>query len=147
MEGHFIAYCKHFDEKWYIFNDSIVNKYDISKTEVYPVYIEGVAGKTYEINIEFRASDGLRWNYPVDVDKFSISNSENLGSDSFKYTAERGFKNGQAIIHVTQYKVSSGNILTITYNNDNINLRILLPFVIFVHFFLFAMFFTIFFFG
>ena len=31
MEGHFIAYCKHFDEKWYIFNDSIVNKYDISK--------------------------------------------------------------------------------------------------------------------
>ena len=96
------------------------DKYDISKTEVYPVYIEGVAGKTYEINIEFRASDGLRWNYPVDVDKFSISNSENLGSDSFKYTAERGFKNGQAIIHVTQYKVSSGNILTITYNNDKI---------------------------
>jgi len=26
MEGHFIAYCKHFDETWYLFNDSIVNK-------------------------------------------------------------------------------------------------------------------------
>ena len=24
MEGHFIAYCKHFDDCWYLFNDSIV---------------------------------------------------------------------------------------------------------------------------
>ena len=24
MEGHFIAYCKHFDGNWYLFNDSIV---------------------------------------------------------------------------------------------------------------------------
>ena len=22
-EGHFIAYCKHFDDNWYMFNDSI----------------------------------------------------------------------------------------------------------------------------
>lgn len=26
MEGHFIAYCKHFDESWYLFNDAIVNR-------------------------------------------------------------------------------------------------------------------------
>ena len=26
MEGHFIAYCKHFDDNWYIFNDSIVRQ-------------------------------------------------------------------------------------------------------------------------
>ena len=26
MEGHFIAYCKHFDNNWYIFNDSIVKQ-------------------------------------------------------------------------------------------------------------------------
>ena len=25
MEGHFIAYCKHFDNKWYVFNDSFVS--------------------------------------------------------------------------------------------------------------------------
>ena len=25
MEGHFFAYCKHFDDKWYVFNDSIVS--------------------------------------------------------------------------------------------------------------------------
>ena len=26
MEGHFIAYCKHFDEGWYLFNDGIVRQ-------------------------------------------------------------------------------------------------------------------------
>ena len=26
MEGHFVAYCKHFDESWYLFNDSIVSQ-------------------------------------------------------------------------------------------------------------------------
>ena len=26
MEGHFIAYCKHFDGSWYLFNDSIVKQ-------------------------------------------------------------------------------------------------------------------------
>ena len=26
MEGHFIAYCKHFDEGWYLFNDAIVRQ-------------------------------------------------------------------------------------------------------------------------
>ena len=26
LEGHFIAYCKHFDDSWYIFNDSIVKQ-------------------------------------------------------------------------------------------------------------------------
>ena len=26
MEGHFIAYCKHFDESWYLFNDAIVRQ-------------------------------------------------------------------------------------------------------------------------
>ena len=26
MEGHFVAYCKHFDESWYLFNDSNVSQ-------------------------------------------------------------------------------------------------------------------------
>ena len=30
MNGHFIAYCKHFDNKWYIFNDSFVTPYEIN---------------------------------------------------------------------------------------------------------------------
>ena len=28
MEGHFIAYCKHFDDNWYMFNDAIVKSVD-----------------------------------------------------------------------------------------------------------------------
>ena len=31
LEGHFIAYCKHFDCAWYIFNDSIVKQIDENK--------------------------------------------------------------------------------------------------------------------
>ena len=31
LEGHFIAYCKHFDGCWYIFNDSIVKQIDEKK--------------------------------------------------------------------------------------------------------------------
>ena len=31
LEGHFIAYCKHFDDTWYIFNDSIVKQIDDNK--------------------------------------------------------------------------------------------------------------------
>ena len=31
LEGHFIAYCKHFDDSWYIFNDSIVKQIDEKK--------------------------------------------------------------------------------------------------------------------
>ena len=29
MEGHFIAYCKHFDDNWYMFNDAIVKNVSI----------------------------------------------------------------------------------------------------------------------
>ena len=31
LEGHFIAYCKHFDDCWYIFNDSLVKQVDETK--------------------------------------------------------------------------------------------------------------------
>ena len=33
MEGHFIAFCKHFDNNWYLFNDGIVNP--VSVNEIY----------------------------------------------------------------------------------------------------------------
>ena len=31
MEGHFIAYCRHFDFNWYIFNDGIVKSINVEK--------------------------------------------------------------------------------------------------------------------
>ena len=33
MEGHFIAYCKHFDDNWYLFNDGIVST--VSENDIY----------------------------------------------------------------------------------------------------------------
>ena len=33
MEGHFIAYCKHFDDNWYLFNDGIVTT--VNETDIY----------------------------------------------------------------------------------------------------------------
>ena len=99
---------------------------DINQTVVYPVVIEGVAGKTNVINVEFRASDGLRWNRNVEVSKFVISNSEGLGSDKFSYNVEKGYKRGQAIIYVNQTKVSEGNVLTISYESKEIPKKVTL---------------------
>jgi ubiquitin C-terminal hydrolase len=39
MEGHFIAYCKHFDQTWYLFNDSIVNKVGEEEIKIGTPYI------------------------------------------------------------------------------------------------------------
>ena len=33
MEGHFIAFCKHFDFNWYFFNDGIVSQ--VSPNDIY----------------------------------------------------------------------------------------------------------------
>ena len=33
MEGHFIAFCKHFDDNWYLFNDAIVS--NISEKDIF----------------------------------------------------------------------------------------------------------------
>jgi len=68
--------------------------YDLSKTEVSPTTISGVVGKTYQIIVELRAEDGLRWNQLVDTTKFSITNSRNLNSNSFSYKVEKGYKKG-----------------------------------------------------
>ena len=96
--------------------------YDISKTEVKPTKIDGIAGKTYSINIEFRASDGLRWNYNVDTSKFDIKYSQNLKSEQITIKTEAGPKKGQLVIFVTQTKVTSdtANILSFKYNGENI---------------------------
>ena len=53
-------------------------EYDLSKTEIYPLIINGIAGETNIINVEFRAKDGLRWNYLVEISNFKMTNSQNL---------------------------------------------------------------------
>ena len=45
MEGHFIAYCIHFDENWYLFNDGIVTQVapnDIKKGTPYILFYQNI---------------------------------------------------------------------------------------------------------
>ena len=94
--------------------------YNINKTVVSPKSINGIAGKTYKIEVEFRCSDGLRWNYVVDPKLFTFNNSFELNSSELITKVEKGYKKGQAIISVTQ-KIATNNLeneLTIIYNGE-----------------------------
>ena len=60
------------------------NKISFGQTYIKPTYIDGIAGKQYEIDIEFRAGDNLRWNYEIVLSQFAVSNSYNLLTDFIK---------------------------------------------------------------
>ena len=60
---------------------SNLRDFDLSLTEVTPTHIETQAGKTVTIKFEFKAKDGLRWNYWGALTSFSFTNSYGLGSD------------------------------------------------------------------
>ena len=100
------------------------NNYDLSKTYIKPFEIEAVAGVEKEIDIEFRASDGLRWNYPVNLASFGLSNSLKLKDPQFKYRLVKGSKNGQIKLYVKQTVTTAekkNNILTLTYASKSIS--------------------------
>ena len=102
--------------------------YDISKTDVKPATIEGIAGKTYTINIEFRAEDGLRWNRVVDLTKFKIDYTQILNDGEITLKTTAGPKKGQVVIFVTQTKttVNGPNTLTFTYEEKEIPTKVTL---------------------
>ena len=97
--------------------------YDITKTDINPTHIDGVVGKTLTINVELRASDGLRWNYEGNTYSFYISNSYGLYGDKIVTSVAKGYKKGQFIISVTQKTITEkgDNILTIYYENKVIS--------------------------
>jgi hypothetical protein len=96
--------------------------YDLTKTYVNPTYIEGIAGEQYVIDIEFRASDNLRWNYEINLELFGVSNSYGLDSTKLKIEKKLGEKNGQMKLLVTQYVTSNekDNVLSFTYKSSSI---------------------------
>ena len=98
------------------------NNYDLSKTYIKPNVIEAVAGVEKEIEIEFRASDGLRWNYQVNLLSFGLSNSYKLKDPKFKYRVAKGSKNGQIKLYVKQTVTTNNknNILQLTYASKSI---------------------------
>ena len=101
-------------------------EYDLSKTEIYPLIINGIAGETNIINVEFRAKDGLRWNYLVEISNFKMTNSQNLDTKDISYKIENGPKKGQVVIFINQTKALDLNYLTFTYNGNEIPKKVTL---------------------
>ena len=104
-------------------------EYDLSKTEVRPLSIDGIAGKTYTITIEFRAKDNLRWNYLVNLDEFKIEYSQkDLTNENINIKHILGPKKGQVEILVTQTKVTTNepNYLSFKYKNEVIPKKVAL---------------------
>ena len=102
---------------------SVHRNYDLSKTYVNPTYIEGIAGEKYQIDIEFRGSDGLRWNYEVNINSLEYTNSYGLDSNDFIIEKQVGDKNGRMKLFVIQKKATIGrddNILYLTYEKKSI---------------------------
>ena len=105
--------------------------YDLINTYIEPTYKEGIAGVQYEFKIEFRAKDKLRWNYEVNLNALSITNSYNLDNQKLKIDKKLGEKNGQATLLITQYVSftnfgNKDNVLTLTYENKAITQKITL---------------------
>ena len=97
--------------------------YDLTKTFIKPTYIDGVAGEQYEVEIEFRAQDGLRWNKEVNINSLTYTNSYNLDSNNLIIEKKKGEKDGQMILIVTQRIASNGgkdNILYLSYEKKQI---------------------------
>ena len=91
--------------------------YDLSKTYVKPTEIEAIAGEEKEVEIEFRAADGLRWNYEIRPISFGISNSYDLDSEQLQIKVIKGDKNGRLKLKIIQTKSTTGgpdNILTMS---------------------------------
>ncbi|MBR3661269.1 MAG: hypothetical protein IKN63_05170, partial [Bacilli bacterium] len=98
--------------------------YDLSKTYVKPTEIEAIAGEEKEVEIEFRAADGLRWNYEISTISFGISNSYDLDSDQLQIKVIKGDKNGRLKLKIIQTKSTTGgpdNILTMSYYQKTIS--------------------------
>jgi len=101
-------------------NISPQSNYDLTKTDVRPRLINGVAGVQYPVEIEFRASDNLRWNYDIILNLFEITNSYNLNTNQLKTVIQKGEKNGQIKLLITQYVATTGgknNVLTMKYKS------------------------------
>ena len=96
--------------------------YDLSKTLVNPTHIDGYAGNVYDINVEFRTKDGLRWDKQGNTNLFTFKNSYGLDDENFITSVDYGYKKGQFIVHVQQNKITDkgDNIMTLIYGGEEI---------------------------
>jgi len=101
--------------------------YDLGKIYIKPTEIEAIAGEEKEVEIEFRASDGLRWNYEVQLISFGVSNSYNLDGTKLQIQKLRGEKDGQMKLLIKQTVSTTNkedNILTLSYQSKTIPQKI-----------------------
>ena len=77
--------------------------YNIDFTEVSPTSINGVAGKFYTINVEFRGTDSLRWNGDIELSDFKAAYTQTFkNANEFDIKIEKGSKSGQVAIIINQ---------------------------------------------
>ena len=91
------------------------------KAEVIPSYIEGIVGLEYIVKVQFKAADGLNWNYYPIPNLISLTNSYGLNSKNFYTTIEIPKERGVFYIHFMQKKVSppkNPNRMSIRYNGE-----------------------------
>ena len=106
--------------------------YDLGKIYIKPTEIEAIAGEEKEVEIEFRATDGLRWNRQINLVSFGVSNSYQLNEEQLKIEKIKGEKNGQMKLKIIQTNATTtsvdktNNILTLTYESKTISQKIYL---------------------
>ena len=95
----------------------------IAYSLIEPAVIVGQAGKVYEIKVEIRTKNNLRYKYQINMNTVSVSNSLNLNSKQLIITKKTGANNGQFSLFVNQTVANVGNpnVLTITYNQYGID--------------------------
>ena len=102
---------------------SVSSDYNLAKTFIEPRQIHAIAGEEKEVEIEFRASDGLRWNYEVTLLSFGVSNSLRLNSKQLQIQKLRGSKNGKMKLKIKQLVSTADNkpnVFTLTYASKTI---------------------------
>jgi hypothetical protein len=105
----------------YLLGDADVSPssdYDLERIKINPTEIEAFAGEEKVVDIEFRASDGLRYNYPIRLESFGVSNSYGLNNEYLIIEKLSGEKGGQMKLKIKQTISTTGkdnNILTLSY--------------------------------
>ena len=102
---------------------------DLNKTYVEPNYIDDMASEVYEIFIELRGKDGLRWIYEVNLNILEYTNSYGLGSYKFIVEEVPGPLSGQMRLKVNQTvenTPSKDNFLFLKYEKQPITQTVIL---------------------
>ena len=101
--------------------------YDIKEAEIVKTPIEGIVGEKYSFYVQLKASDKLNWNYIINPNAVSITNSYGLSSKYLKMNVLASDIRGRFIVEFIQYVVSTWanpNYFTISYQGKTISTKV-----------------------